>query len=202
MSFMDYKGNKSTSLMARDLLTPDEVKQLHYKTIIFPIIGYPIFRDTVMYDKFSCYSKGEVSREVNSLKNLDYTYFTVEQIKAVNRRFRNRENNELDKEERNFYKEQRELEEKVLLQAVEQVQNVVKEEELNYDYKEVNHRTYSVVNVDRPLTTIEKTQITARVDSEFFHVEISDNQEGKSVIEIHLKNPVNLDVDLEKGSSK
>lgn len=41
-----------TSLMARDLLTPDEVKQLHYKTIIFPIIGYPIFRDTVMYISF------------------------------------------------------------------------------------------------------------------------------------------------------
>ena len=199
MSLMDYKGNKSTSLMARDLLTPDEVKQLHYKTIIFPIIGYPIFRNTVMYDKFSCYSKGEVNRKVNSLKNLDYTYFTVEQIKSVNRRFRNKEDNELDREERNFYKEQREQEEKVLLQAVEQVQNVVKEEELNYDYKETNHRTYSVVTVDRPLTTIEKSQITARVDSEFFHVEISDNQEGKNIIEIHLKNPVNLDLDLEKG---
>ena len=81
----------------------------------------------------------------------------------------------MDREERNFYKEQREQEEKILLQAVEQVQNVVKEEELNYDYKEANHRTYSVVSVDRPLTTIEKSQIIARVDSEFFHVEISDN---------------------------
>ena len=119
MSIMDYKGNKSTSLMARDLLTPDEVKQLHYKTIIFPIIGYPIFRDTVMYNKFSCYSSGELPRQVNSLKNLDYTYFTVEQIKFSNRRGRSREDNELDKEERNFYKEQREQEEKFLLKAIE-----------------------------------------------------------------------------------
>ena len=68
--------------MARDLFTPDEVKQLHYKTIIFPIIGYPIFRDTVMYNKFSCYEKGEIERKVNSLKQLDNTYFTVEQIKS------------------------------------------------------------------------------------------------------------------------
>ena len=47
-----YNTTKSTSLMARDLLTSDEVKQLHYKTIIFPIIGYPIFRDTVMFISF------------------------------------------------------------------------------------------------------------------------------------------------------
>ena len=49
MSLRDYNGNKSTSLIARDLMTPDEVKQLHYKTIIFPIIGYPILRDTIIY---------------------------------------------------------------------------------------------------------------------------------------------------------
>ena len=40
LSLLDYNSNKSTSLMARDLLTPDELKQLHYKTIIFPIMGY------------------------------------------------------------------------------------------------------------------------------------------------------------------
>ena len=72
-----------------------------------------------MYNKFSCYSSGELPRQVNSLKNLDYTYFTVEQIKFSNRRGRSREDNELDKEERNFYKEQREQEEKVLLKAIE-----------------------------------------------------------------------------------
>ena len=59
MSLRDYNGNKSTSLIARDLMTPDEVKQLHYKTIIFPIIGYPILRDTIIYKKFSSYSSGE-----------------------------------------------------------------------------------------------------------------------------------------------
>lgn len=46
VSLTNYNGNKSTSLIGRDLLTPDEVKNLHYKIIIFPNIGYPIFRDT------------------------------------------------------------------------------------------------------------------------------------------------------------
>jgi len=66
---IDFKSLKEQNPdTTRDLLTPDEVKQLHYKTIIFPIIGYPIFRDTVIYSKFSCYKSGEISREAKSLK--------------------------------------------------------------------------------------------------------------------------------------
>ena len=56
-----YDGNRSTSLMGRDLLTAEEVKQLHHKTIIFPTIGYPIFRDNVVYTKFSCYKNSYAS---------------------------------------------------------------------------------------------------------------------------------------------
>ena len=82
MSLRDYNGNKSTSLIARDLMTPDEVKQLHYKTIIFPIIGYPILRDTIIYKKFSSYSSGEEVRTINPLIDLSNTYFTVEDIKV------------------------------------------------------------------------------------------------------------------------
>ena len=121
LSLTDYNGNKSTSLMARDLLTPDEVKQLHYKTIIFPIIGYPVFRDTVIYNKFSCYKKGEVTREINSLKLLDDTYFTVEQIKvAPSGRFRKIDDN-LNMSAKDFYKEQRENEERQLKDAIDQI---------------------------------------------------------------------------------
>ena len=57
MSFLNNNGSKGTSLISRRLLTADEIKQLHYKTIIFPTVGYPIFRDTVVYQKFSCYKK-------------------------------------------------------------------------------------------------------------------------------------------------
>lgn len=81
MSFMNNNGSKGTSLIARNLMTADEIKQLHYKTIIFPTIGYPIFRDTVIYTKFSCYQKGFINREIRPLERLVNTYYTVEQLK-------------------------------------------------------------------------------------------------------------------------
>ena len=40
MTLLNYNGDRSTNLIGRDLMTPEEVKQLHYKTIIFPIIGF------------------------------------------------------------------------------------------------------------------------------------------------------------------
>ena len=39
VSLLDYNGDKTTNLIGRDLMTPEEVMGLHYKTIIFPIIG-------------------------------------------------------------------------------------------------------------------------------------------------------------------
>lgn len=200
MSIMDYKGNQSTSLIARDLLTPDEVKQLHYKTIIFPIIGYPIFRDTVIYSKFSCYKSGEISREAKSLKQLDHTYFTVEQIKSnLGRKFRKIEDDELEKSPRDFYKEQKEYEEDILLKAMEQVKQIVKVEELNYEYKNKNNRTYSVVTLDKSLTTVEETLVKGQIDNNIYHIEISNNSDGKNIIEIHLKNVIDQELVLEKG---
>lgn len=200
MSIMDYKGNQSTSLIARDLLTPDEVKQLHYKTIIFPIIGYPIFRDTVIYSKFSCYKSGEISREAKSLKQLDHTYFTVEQIKSnLGRKFRKIEDDELEKNPRDFYKEQKEYEEDILLKAMEQVKQIVKIEELNYEYKNKNNRTYSVVTLDKSLTTVEETLVKGQIDNNIYHIEISNNSDGKNIIEIHLKNVIDQELVLEKG---
>lgn len=111
ISLMNYNGNKSTSLIARDLLTPDEVKNLHYKTIIFPNIGYPIFRDTVIYKKLSCYSSGELKRNVTPLKDLSYTYYTVENIQTkYDRLLRNKSNKDLYKEELSSYDKFREEE--------------------------------------------------------------------------------------------
>ena len=81
MSFLNNNGSKGTSLISRRLLTADEIKQLHYKTIIFPTVGYPIFRDTVVYQKFSCYKKGFVDRKIRPLERLVDTYYTVEQLK-------------------------------------------------------------------------------------------------------------------------
>ena len=81
MSLMNNNGSKGTSLISRRLLTADEIKQLHYKTIIFSTVGYPIFRDTVIYQKFSCYKKGFIERTIRPLERLVDTYYTVEQLK-------------------------------------------------------------------------------------------------------------------------
>ena len=199
LSLTDYNGNKSTSLMARDLLTPDEVKQLHYKTIIFPIIGYPVFRDTVIYNKFSCYKKGEVAREINSLKLLDDTYFTVEQIKvAPSGRFRKIDDN-LNISAKDFYKEQRENEERQLKDAIDQIKSIVKEGEINYKFREKNNRTYSVVTLEKDLSEIDKSLIQGQVDNSIYHIEIDNNEDGKNIIEIHLNNVINQELVLEKG---
>ena len=92
MSFTNNNGSKGTSLMSRNLMTPDEIKQLHYKTIILPTISHPIFRDTVIYQKFSCYKAGCIDRKVRPLARLFDTYFTVEQLN-----FNNNNNNQEQK---------------------------------------------------------------------------------------------------------
>lgn len=202
LSLLDYNGNKSTSLMARDLLTPDEVKQLHYKTIIFPIIGYPIFRDTVMYNKFSCYEKGEIERKVNSLKQLDNTYFTVEQIKSpIGGRFK-KVDDELNMSAKDFYKEQREEEEQEFLKAIEQIKDIIKDNIINFEYKTKNNRTFSVVSLNKDIGEMEKSLIKGQLDNKIYHIEISNNDNGKNVIEIHLKSIFNQEQELGKEKNK
>lgn len=202
LSLLDYNGNKSTSLMARDLLTPDEVKQLHYKTIIFPIIGYPIFRDTVMYNKFSCYEKGEIERKINSLKQLDNTYFTVEQIKSpIGGRFK-KVDDELNMSAKDFYKEQREAEEQELLKAIEQIKDIIKDNIINFEYKTKNSRTFSVVSLNKDIGEMEKSLIKGQLDNKIYHIEISNNDNGKNVIEIHLKSTFNQEQELGKEKNK
>lgn len=202
LSLLDYNGNKSTSLMARDLLTPDEVKQLHYKTIIFPIIGYPILRDTVMYNKFSCYEKGEIERKVNSLKQLDNTYFTVEQIKSpIGGRFK-KVDDELNMSAKDFYKEQREEEEQELLKAIEQIKDIIKDNIINFEYKTKNNRTFSVVSLNKDIGEMEKSLIKGQLDNKIYHIEISNNDNGKNVIEIHLKSIFNQEQELGKEKNK
>lgn len=79
-SFGNSSGSQSISLISRNLLTADEIKQLHFKTIIFSTIGYPIFRDTIIYKKFKCYKSGHIDRNVRTLKRLTNTYYTVEEL--------------------------------------------------------------------------------------------------------------------------
>lgn len=144
ISLMDYNGNKSTSLMARDLLTPDEVKQLHYKTIIFPITGYPIFRDTVMYNKFSCYKDGEIEREKHNLKDLTNTYFTVEDIKHEYKtsRGRMRDRNRQNDENEEFFKELAEMQKIKFESFIKILDELFSKNVYELEYKIINNQLY------------------------------------------------------------
>ena len=201
VSLTNYNGNKSTSLIARDLLTPDEVKNLHYKTIIFPNIGYPIFRDTVIYKKISCYSSGELERKIIPLIDLSNTYFTVEDIKTkYNRLFRNRNDKSIYKEELSEFDKFKEEEQTKLKNIVEIVQDQLKDKISLFEFKENNNRTYASFELSKPLNTKELTFIKGKINKEVFHLEIDNGNNTKSTIEIHLKNPLEQDLTLEKGN--
>lgn len=202
VSLTNYNGNKSTSLIARDLLTPDEVKNLHYKTIIFPNIGYPIFRDTVIYKKLSCYSSGELERKITPLVDLSNTYFTVEDIKTkYDRLFRNRNDKSIYKEELSELDKFKEQEQEKLKNIVEIVQDQLKDKISLFEFKENNNRTYASFELSKPLNTKELTFIKGKINKEVFHLEIDNGNNTKSTIEIHLKNPLEKDLTLEKGKN-
>ena len=201
ISLTNYNGNKSTSLIARDLLTPDEVKNLHHKTIIFPTIGHPIFRDTVIYKKLSCYSSGELERKMIPLVDLSSTYFTVEDIKTkYDRLFRNRNDKSIYKEELLELDKFREEEKEKLKNIIEIVQDQLKDKISLFEYKENNNRTYASFELSKPLNTKELTFIKGKINKEVFHLEIDNGNNTKSTIEIHLKNPLEKDLTLEKGN--
>ena len=190
MSLMNYNGDRSTNLIGRDLMTPEEVKQLHYKTIIFPIIGFPIFRNTILYNKFSCYEAGKVERTANPLKNLSYTYFTVENI---NHEMPNKKRG-MTKDEKEYYS-QLELADKENLRPVELV--IEKIFKTDYDLKyniEANHRVHISVKINRELKQREKTLLNTKIKSEFYHTEIEEKEE-KTIINIYNENP-NLSLGL------
>ena len=77
-------ANKTTSLLGRELLTPNEIIALKYKTIIFPTVSNPIFRDTYLYtDIFKQYKDfSPIDRVAKIIKKNTENYYTVEQMKA------------------------------------------------------------------------------------------------------------------------
>lgn len=184
MSLMNYNGDKSTNLIGRDLMTPEEVKQLHYKTIIFPIIGFPIFRDTVLYSKFSCYESGKIERISNPLKNLSNTYFTVEDIKHEVKSKKARDS----KASKEYY-DALELADKENLKPVEVIIEKIFKTDFDIKYNiTTNHRAYMKVEVNRQLIQKEKSLLNTKIKSEFYHTEVKESEE-KTIINIYNENP-------------
>ena len=180
MSLMNYNGDRSTNLIGRDLMTPEEVKQLHYKTIIFPIIGFPIFRDTILYNKFSCYESGMIERKVNPLKDLSYTYYVVEDIKyEVKDRRRNPVGGA------NEIYEAMELADKENLKPLEEVIEKIFKEDYDLKYnRTTNHRCYISITIKGRINQVDKLLIKSKIKEEQYHVEIIEKNE-KTIINIH-----------------
>ena len=185
ISLTNYNGNKSTSLMARDLLTPEEVKQLHYKMIIFPIIGFPIFRDTILYKKFSCYKKGMIEREINSLKDLSNTYYTVENIKYEMKNRRDRFRNNIDKETQQMIDEKMDSEKSILKEVEDILKEVLNNKKYIVDYDECNNRTFMKVKVD-DLDNGTLLKLKNKIDNSKYHIENSKHN-SSTIIEVHFK---------------
>ena len=63
--------------------TINEIIALKYKTIIFPTISNPIFRDTYLYNKIFDNVKefDPIERPSKMIKKNTSTYYTVEQMK-------------------------------------------------------------------------------------------------------------------------
>ncbi|MCI6899295.1 MAG: type IV secretory system conjugative DNA transfer family protein [Tenericutes bacterium] len=202
MSLRDYNGNKSTSLIARDLMTPDEVKQLHYKTIIFPIIGYPILRDTIIYKKFSSYSSGEEVRTVNPLIDLSNTYFTVEDIKVkrIDPKSRN-SSKDLEPVELEEYDEMLDYDKQCLKEIEEIINKIFGIENIKYDYiKTDSNRVYCSVTVNKKIPQSDKSKVLSQINK--FHVEIQNDKDTKTIIEIHNKElDMNHLLELSRGET-
>lgn len=193
VSLLNYNGDRSTNLIGRDLMTPEEVKQLHYKTIIFPIIGFPIFRDTILYSKFNCYESGKVERTPNSLKDLSNTYFTVEDIKYEVKDKKSRDN-KVSKE----YYDALELADKDNLKPVEIIIEKIFKTDFDIKYNiTINHRAYMNVEVNRKLIQKERSLLNTKIKSEFYHTEIKESEE-KTIINIYNENP-NLSLGMKSG---
>ena len=71
--------------MGKELLNANEIIGLKYKTIIFPVFGNPIFRDTYMYsDIYPKYKDYPIcNRQIKVLTRLSKNYYTVEKLKEL-----------------------------------------------------------------------------------------------------------------------
>ena len=82
------------------------------------------------------------------------------------------------------------------LKAIDQVKEIIKDNIINFEYKTKNNRTFSVISLTKDINDMEKSLIKGQLNNNIYHIEISNNVDGKNVIEIHLKTP--LDNDLKK----
>ena len=176
---INLNDSKSTSLISRDLLTPDEIKQLHYKMIIFPTIGYPIFRDTILYKNFRCYKSGVIERKKHLLKDLSYTYYTVEKIKL--------NNDQGVVEPKELLDEKQEYDKKRFENVLAELLNIIGNNKYIVLYEAVDYKTHMKVCTQRKFNKMDKLNIVKKFEKEF-HFEFFEVEKGQVII-VHFIKP-------------
>ena len=80
--------------------------------------------------------------------------------------------------------------------------DIIKDNIINFEYKTKNNRTFSVISLNKDIGEMEKSLIKGQLDNKIYHIEISNNDNGKNVIEIHLKSSFNQEQELGKEKNK
>ena len=188
LSLLQNNGSKNTSLMGRNLMTADEIKQLHYKTIIFSTMGYPVIRDTITYDKFSCYTKGRINRKIRPLERLVDTYFTVEQINQ------NSNNNSSNQNPQMLKSTKLDKNNKILLEKiVKKILSLFTNVDYDVEYLKENNMNQAHIYLASPLSLSDITGLDVlSSENNFAYLAISSADEVKrknrcSKLEIYLK---------------
>ena len=178
ISITNVSGSKGTNLIGRPLLTPDEIKRLHYKTIIFSAEGYPVFRDTVFYKKIKTYNLGSIERKIRNLKKLDDTYYTVEDLNKSKIDGYTITDNTMANQ-----KEQLEKLIESLEPELESTMNTI-------EYYTENNVVFAFIGFNTALSLGKINCITSLIDKEKFVYQVKNNENSErygTEIEINVK---------------
>ena len=78
------------------------------------------------------------------------------------------------------------------------VNDLLKDKIKLFEFKENNNRTFASFELKEPLSTKESIFLKGKINKEVYHLEIDNGDNTKSTIEIHLKNPLEKDLTLER----
>ena len=167
-------ANKTTSLLGRELLTANEIIALKYKTIIFPTVSNPIFRDTYLYsDIFKNYNFNPITRQIKMIKKNTQNYYTVEQMRS---NYENLFNNEMQK---TYSQEDNPDTEKEQLQSFI---NIL-QDTIRCDKTTITNNNY-IIEIDRKINLFEQNKILDLITPYVVVDMIISNKESKTILKI------------------
>ena len=156
------------------------------------------------YKKFSSYSSGEEVRTVNPLIDLSNTYFTVEDIKVkrIDPKSRN-SSKDLEPVELEEYDEMLDYDKQCLKETEEIINKIFGIENIKYDYiKTDSNRVYCSITVNKKIPQSDKSKVLSQINKNKFHVEIQNDKDTKTIIEIHNKElDMNHLLELSRGET-